>query len=92
MKTTLLNKDNLCPACNGVIDAATDSSREQIPEKDDYSICLKCSVVLRFNEDLSSRLATKKEIKNEPLHVKIQIMRIQEIIQDIIKNRDNRNK
>lgn len=43
---------SICPYCGYLCDRATG---EGTPSKDDISICLKCTGLMQFNEDLSLR-------------------------------------
>jgi len=62
---------NFCPTCGGKLDAVAIVGEEAtvLPETGDWTVCLSCGTVLRFNKDLSLRLATKRECKRQPPEV-----------------------
>lgn len=53
---------NVCPACKHPMDAATSTDRPAKPKPDDVSVCFECGQVLLFNEDLTSRIPSQKEM------------------------------
>lgn len=49
-------KPCLCPHCGYMIDCATGASSPDIkPRGGDFSMCLKCGGLLRYNDDLTVR-------------------------------------
>jgi hypothetical protein len=51
-----------CPGCGYLIDAAADSDDEgAIPSPEDFTICLDCGHICRFNEDLTLRNLTEED-------------------------------
>jgi hypothetical protein len=50
---------NNCPGCDRNLNATTGDGG---PSPGDYSICLYCATVLRFNEDMTVRAVPDKEI------------------------------
>jgi hypothetical protein len=52
-----------CPECGHVLDAAEAVDDPEVrPSPGDLSICIKCSAILIFTEDMSIRLATDAEL------------------------------
>ena len=55
-----------CPACGHPLTRATGiDGGEQAPDPGDYSVCLYCGQLLRFDEDLAVRPATLDEAGDE---------------------------
>lgn len=69
-----------CPACEAPLDAGFTSEEDRRPVEGDYTVCLYCTAVLRFNENHSLRLATSEEVEEDgvlaDLHTSLQIMRM----------------
>jgi hypothetical protein len=53
------------------------------PGEGDFSVCLYCASVLRFNADMSLRIAQEQEIKESGLESDLKI--IQEVILHVMK-------
>lgn len=51
----------VCPGCGKVLSAAT--ARNAVPKPGDFSVCVYCTAVLRFNPDLTLRTTTLEERK-----------------------------
>jgi hypothetical protein len=55
---------NYCPKCGYRIDAASVPDKpEEGPEAGDFSVCLMCGCMLRFEADLRSRKVTMEELE-----------------------------
>ena len=48
---------SFCPRCFKLLNAATNMEGKDKPEPGDFTICIKCSSVLRFNPDMQLELA-----------------------------------
>lgn len=78
---------NYCPACEHKIDAAIpNEDPNHVPEKGDISVCWYCSQALIFNEDLTIRSMTEKELKALPFKFRISIAASQKSVIDRRKN------
>ena len=53
-----------CPGCGMVLDAANaaDDTLPARPRPGDLSVCVHCCAMLAYNEDLTLRQATEKEV------------------------------
>jgi hypothetical protein len=47
--------DNRCPYCDGSLDAASHMREQAKPKKGDFSVCIYCAQLLRFDELLAPR-------------------------------------
>lgn len=52
----------LCPKCGIKLDMATGAVGEAKPEPGDFSMCIECGALLRFDDTLHSRIATAADI------------------------------
>lgn len=50
-----------CPNCNAALEHATGIAHKDEPKAGDVGVCLSCTVVLVFNEDLTTRTITAAE-------------------------------
>lgn len=59
----------MCPNCWAQLDGATEIGGRGPggPSKGDFSICLHCASILRFEEGASLRLAEDGDFENAPL-------------------------
>lgn len=59
-----------CPACGKVCDAATGISGAVRPKPGDYTVCLGCAAILRFDEEFALIRAKTVELLAEPLELR----------------------
>jgi hypothetical protein len=59
-------KGNVCPFCFKLIDAATSLDSDTPPDPEDITICVYCTSWLIFNDDMSLRVASQKDIEALP--------------------------
>lgn len=68
-------KDNHCPSCNILLDGASQLNGDNMPNPGDVGVCVYCSNVHVFDDDLSMRKPTpeeESEILKNPHIIKIQ--------------------
>lgn len=58
MESTYI-KGNRCPACGHSLDGA---AGDGAPAPDDFSLCVYCTTILQFNDDLTLRRVEDKDI------------------------------
>lgn len=75
----LVRPDNRCPYCNALTDCATDPFDDSRPSPGDASVCIKCSEVAVFADDLSLRKPTEEEAMD--FSSDLRIARCQVVIQ-----------
>ena len=51
-----------CPMCRYTLDAASQLGGNAAPKPGDFSVCLNCGALLRFNLDLSLAMALVQEL------------------------------
>lgn len=51
-----------CPNCGYVMDAATALKEAATPRPNDFTLCLNCGVLHRFNADMTLRPATSDDL------------------------------
>lgn len=62
MRDTFRIRENICPYCNKKLDACSNMTGEDGPDDGDFTLCLYCAAVLRFNNDLTIRPATRDDM------------------------------
>jgi hypothetical protein len=74
---------NNCPVCGASLDAATDFKPEsQGPSIGDISICIHCTTILKFDENMHTKLVTQEEFEAFPDSVKDNLSKGVTIIRD----------
>ncbi len=64
--TTILPEDN-CPVCKKKFDRASPPGDEQIqPVPGDYTVCIGCGAMLKFDPDMKHVLIGNKELTTMP--------------------------
>jgi hypothetical protein len=58
-----------CPVCDTQIDAATAAFSMQSPNPGDFSICVECGAVLRYDGELQLRWVSWEELEALPLEL-----------------------
>jgi len=59
----VITDNNNCPKCGHPVEINTSTTgTHEIPKKGDISICVYCSSICVYNEDLTIHLATQEEI------------------------------
>ncbi len=73
-----------CPVCDYMMDSATDLSNEKVePQPDDLSVCLKCTSILRFDDELRLVPLAPGEFAKLPDARRATLFRIQRIVRRI---------
>lgn len=62
MATTHEMKPTSCPDCGYVFDRATGKAGGKGPGEGDFSVCVNCGAVLRFDADLRANQASEHEL------------------------------
>jgi hypothetical protein len=62
-----------CPFCFKVLDAATSFGAEVVPQVGDFTVCIQCCNVLRFEDDMSLVASALIEI---PAHSRMEFAKI----------------
>lgn len=55
-------KPNICPNCGKTLDAATACEGDRKPAPGDFTVCIYCAIILRFDNDMNLREVTKEEL------------------------------
>ncbi len=77
----LKTKESVCNGCGAKLDAITSSDgQDYIPEPDSLSICAHCGVISIFENDLSRRSLTSKEIDELPNDIRQQVLHMSNFI------------
>lgn len=61
MDNTFLTPLQLCPNCSTKLDAATNVEGEDAPKPGDFTVCIRCRMVLRFDYSMHVYLPTRDE-------------------------------
>jgi hypothetical protein len=69
-----------CPGCRYQFDRASSLAGEHEPSADDFTLCLKCGAILRFNADLTIREASPADLETLDLETYEEIQRIRSAI------------
>ena len=74
-------KENYCPICNALIDAATGATPDAItPKPGDLSVCLYCTSYLQYDKDLVPQELSVDALLDLPDEVKLTLHRIRKNI------------
>lgn len=86
VQTAFLDRNNKCPNCDTVFDVVTAIYKNgvHIPNPGDYSICIKCSSYLQFDEELQLKALDTDDVLNMPKDVLYELTKARNIL--------NRNK
>lgn len=76
--TTVMPK-SLCPGCGDAPDMATSTTEPAAPEPGDFSICLNCGTILRFDTELRVQRATDADFRQAPEVILMLIKRLRQI-------------
>jgi len=60
---TLRTTPQLCPTCGYTLDAHTNTTGRGGPGPGDFTICISCSGILRYNEGLKCEAITLEEVR-----------------------------
>ena len=78
-----LLKENYCPICNALIDAATGATPDAItPKPGDLSVCLYCTSYLQYGEDLIPQELSVDDLVNLPDEERLILHRIRKRIKE----------
>lgn len=80
MGTTLF-PESKCPSCGGSASAATSMGHEHLPDPGDWTVCLSCSALGIFGDNLSIRLPEPGEFEALPRAISAQLTRVQHFAQ-----------
>jgi len=81
-------KPSACPACGYEVDAASNLGEGKVgPRKDDITICLKCSAINQFNEDLTLRASDPDLLKNMKPMDRARVLRMVEMTRVVQRQR-----
>lgn len=77
--TTRFENARWCPCCFGVLSAATCLTDEVRPEPGDYTVCIYCASVLRFDGQMDYQLSSLEAV---PTHIRMQFARIVQAVKE----------
>jgi hypothetical protein len=63
--STLRHHVQLCPVCSRALDSASNLTGERKPTAGDYTICMYCFAVLRFDSDLHLVQVSQDEVPKD---------------------------
>jgi hypothetical protein len=70
-----------CPRCEKKLDGWTAIEDDQIPGPDDVTVCVYCSAVLQFDENMQLQFATAEAVEE----VMLQLSQVQGIVKEFRK-------
>jgi hypothetical protein len=74
-------KESVCCGCGSKLDAAsTADGSDYTPEPGSLSICAYCGVVSIFEDDMSLKPMTLKEIDDLPFKIRSEVMKMSNFI------------
>ncbi len=79
MRTTRLPTAS-CPRCGYEMDSASGVNHNRKPKPGDFSLCLRCGQVLRFDDELVPVLALERELEELEPEQRALIRRAQRLI------------
>jgi hypothetical protein len=71
---------SFCPKCFHMLDAATNMEGPEKPEPGDYTVCIRCASVLRWNPDMQLELSSLEDI---PMHSRLRFAKVVQGIKTI---------
>lgn len=77
-------KMQLCPICGYELDAHSGLDGADKPDKDDFSICMKCGEIMQFNEDLTLRATTNEAFQELAPKQQEDLKRAQHLIRNYL--------
>lgn len=83
LDVTTRTPKNMCPHCGSLVDAATG---DRTPEAGDFTICLYCAGINRFNDNL---LLVKSNLQEVPQYLRLLVKQFQEASQKISRSKNN---
>lgn len=64
MKNPIRHIDQFCPYCNTLLNATTSiNNKKNNPKPGDFSICINCAEVIRFDQNLKLKKSSIEEAK-----------------------------
>jgi hypothetical protein len=69
-----------CPVCAHEFCCATNPNTGHRPKRDDLTICVACTAILLFNEDLTTRVATAADVEALELDTYVELQRVRSAI------------
>ena len=73
---------NRCPACKGLLDAATSLDDSDRPQPGDISVCFNCAAILEFDENMKLILASEEIMAGLPADATASIEHFCSLIKD----------
>lgn len=70
-------------ACGKIIRTIGGTPGVRGPKPGDFSVCVKCGGINRFDDSLMLRTATQEEIGTLPTSVQLQVIELQERVREI---------
>lgn len=81
-------KPQFCPRCFHLLDAFTCMTGQHYPEPGDYTVCIGCAAVLRWDEAMNFELA---ELIQVPIAVRLEFVKIINAVKETRKDWSSKN-
>jgi hypothetical protein len=72
-----------CPVCFYVFDRASNLEDEDAPKAGDFTLCINCSALLKFEPDMQLALSKLEEL---PIQFRSKFARVAMLIREVQKN------
>lgn len=72
-----------CPTCGYEMDSASSVGRKATPKPGDFSLCMRCGAVLRFDAELRLEPATSDELTELDEEGRTTLLRAQAVIRKL---------
>lgn len=90
-RLTTVMPPSLCPQCGDKLDMATSTTEAARPEPGDFSICLHCGTILRFDADLRCQRASAADFDQAPKVILALINKLKFIREKVVSIDDFRS-
>lgn len=80
---------SFCPYCFRLLDAASNVEGEGAPQPGDFTLCIECSSVLRFDEEMNLVMSSWDDI---PLILRASFAQLKMAIEEVKKKHEDGGK
>lgn len=85
-------KPTACPICGYVLTASTGIGRSPAPAAGDFSVCVECAEILRFDSDMTLVPAVRSEIEALDTGTFYQLARVQNAVREVRREREGKGR
>jgi hypothetical protein len=83
MKTTMVRLC-LCPCCGYALDAVSSLNRDASPEEGDFTVCIECCSILRFDANMQ---LCESSLAHIPPHSRLEFAKVVKVCRELDRPR-----